>query len=337
MLTIPRISSAPATVVIETFFYGIYVVLFTISIYLLLTAQSRGMRRERSIWRSPILCGGTILFVAVTGHWILSIDRLFLAFVAVDNGTNPHPLDFYGDFSQATQVVQTAFLLASLAIVDGLFVHRLWIVWGHNKYVMIFPMITLLGLIVSSVGVTYDFSRFKVGDSVPALADGWTIADFGFTFLTNLYCTVFIAWRLWRVQNILKSSGGHSLLISVVAIIVESAALAATWAVFFITAYAVRSNLRFLIDITPSIIGTTNTLIYVRVGLGWAHSPEPATTGRSKPPAVIRFNSGKSESRDSFEDHSVGRGKTQVGLVWSVLPLQCRAVADEAGQNSGPV
>jgi hypothetical protein len=43
-----------------------------------------------------------------------------LAFVVVNNGADP--LAFFGDLSQATQIGQSSFLLASLAIVDALFV-----------------------------------------------------------------------------------------------------------------------------------------------------------------------------------------------------------------------
>jgi len=268
------------------------------------TAQARGLRRERAIWRSPILCGGAVLFVAVTGHWILTIDRLFMAFVTVDNGANP--LGFYGDFSQATQIMQSSFLLTSLAIVDGLFVHRLWTVWSHNRYVVIFPSITLLGLIVSTFGVTYDFSQFKPGDDVNALANGWIVADCVFTVFTNLYCTALISWRLWRIQSILKPNGGRTLT-SVLAIIVESAALSAAWAVFFISAYAAKSNLRFLIDVTPAIVGASNMLIYVRVGLGWAHMP-PTTT----PATAIRFGASKFTGADSIDDYAE---RKPVGLV----------------------
>ncbi|KAJ7093799.1 hypothetical protein C8R44DRAFT_395606 [Mycena epipterygia] len=212
MSTIPRISSALATVVIETFFYGIYLVLFFTSLYLLLTAQSRRLRRERSIWLSPILLGGAVLFITVTGHWILTIDRLFLAFVVVDHGSNP--LAFYGDYSQATQVAQTSFLVASLTVVDVLFVHRLYTVWGHNRYVMIFPTITVLGLIVGGIGVAWDFSEFsESATGWNESANGWIVADFMFTVSTNVYCTAFIAWKLWRVQSILKPVGGRSLLV----------------------------------------------------------------------------------------------------------------------------
>ncbi|KAJ7346602.1 hypothetical protein DFH08DRAFT_195286 [Mycena albidolilacea] len=282
MLTVPRIPTALATIVIETFFYGIYLVLFLTSIYLLLTAQTRGLRPPRTLWLSPILLGGSLLFIAVTGHWVLTIDRLFLAFVIVDNGADP--LGFYGDFSQTTQILQTIFLLVSLTIVDILVVHRLWSVWSHiNRYVMIFPTLTLLGLAASTIGVAKNFSQFTPGDSVLELANGWIIADCAFTVFTNIYCTALIGWRLWRVQNALKTTGGYTLN-SIVAIIVESAALSTIWAIFFVATYAARSNLRFLIDVTPAVVSAANMLIYVRVGLGWAHAPVKAP---SKP---IRFN-----------------------------------------------
>ncbi|KAJ7208678.1 hypothetical protein GGX14DRAFT_566888 [Mycena pura] len=309
MLTVPRISTALATVVIETFFYGIYLVLFLTSIYLLFTAQSRGLRRERSVWLSPILCGGSVLFIVVTGHWILTIDRLFLAFVTVDNGANP--LRFYGDFSQATQIMQSSLLLASLAVVDALFVHRLSTVWGHKQHVMIFPALSLLGLVASGFGAIYEFSRFSPGDSVSELANGWIVADTIFTVLTNMYCTALIAWRLWRVQSIVKPVGASNLM-SVLAIIVESAALSAIWAVFFIVTYAARSNLRFLIDVTPSIVGAANMLIYVRVGLGWAYAPVKPLNA-----TATKHYASKSNSQETVPVCDEGHWKKQVALVWA--------------------
>ncbi|KAF8188449.1 hypothetical protein K438DRAFT_1594085 [Mycena galopus ATCC 62051] len=308
MLSVPRTSSALATVVIETFFYGIYLVLFITSIYLLFTAQSRGLRPPRSIWLSPVLCGGGLLFLAVTWHWALTIDRLFLAFVTVDGGADP--LGFYGDFSQATQIAQSTCLLISLGIADALVVHRLWTVWSHvNRYVMIFPMLTLLGLVASTIGVAYDFSQFKPGDNVLDLANGWIIADCAFTVFTNIYCTAFIGWKLWRVQRILKPTGGRNLN-SIVAIIVESAALSTTWGFFFVITYTMRSNLRFLIDVTPAIVSAANMLIYVRVGLGWAHASVAKPSVSAIRSNVSKFNTG---------NMSEGCDSKHLSIVWYAL------------------
>ncbi|KAJ6556194.1 hypothetical protein B0H19DRAFT_1262290 [Mycena capillaripes] len=311
MLTVPRISSALATEVIETFFYG-----------------SRGMRRERSIWFSPILIGGSILFVTVTGHWILTIDWLFLAFVEVDGGANP--LQFYGDLSQATQIIQSSLLLASLTTVDALFV-RLFGLYDSNIFNCFsgsppmdcletqplchgFLTLTLLGLIVNAIGVMYDFSQFTPEDDILVFANGWIVADCTFTFLTNIHSL--IAWRLWRIQRIIKPTGGRTFM-SVIAIVVESAALSASWAIFFVITYVLRSNLRFLIDVTPAIVRSANMLIYVRVGLWWAYAP--ADTSRTSKP--IRSNApklGKFRST-SIDEYDEERGKKQVSLVWCVV------------------
>jgi hypothetical protein len=103
---------------------------------------------------------------------------------------------------------------------------------------------------------------------------------------------------------------------SIVAIIVESAALSTIWALFFVIAYATRSNLRFLIDVTPAIVSSANMLIYVRVGLGWAHVPAPTSS-----PVPIRLKAQKF-STTVAELHIRERtdGK-QADLVWYVVRL----------------
>jgi hypothetical protein len=53
-------------------------------------------------------------------HWILTIDRSFLAFIYFENGT--FPLGFYGDLSQLTETVKTGFLMAASAVGDALIV-----------------------------------------------------------------------------------------------------------------------------------------------------------------------------------------------------------------------
>jgi hypothetical protein len=78
------------------------------------------------------------------------------------NGRNP--MAFYSDWAQPTEVLQTGFLVASLTIMDALIVripsssvlcsvdlfsqvHRLWIIWGYKKRVVVFPLCTLFGLL----------------------------------------------------------------------------------------------------------------------------------------------------------------------------------------------
>ncbi|KAJ7859407.1 hypothetical protein B0H13DRAFT_2356128 [Mycena leptocephala] len=73
---------------------------------------------------------------------------------------------------------------------------------------------------------------------------------------------------------------GEGLLMPVLAILVESAAIWSAWAIFFAVAFQRRSVLEFLAkDLTPVIVALTNMFIHLRVGLGWSRTQESAALG----------------------------------------------------------
>jgi len=268
VLKIPLVSVSLATVALESCLFGVHLVLAITSISLLLSRDGRS-RRTGSVYSSPIFIGAIGLSLSITGHWILTVDRAFLAFVYFADGTSP--LGFYGDLSQLTEVVKTGFLMATLIIGDALIIHRLWIVWGRNKYIMIFPMCTLLGLTVCGVGITYQFTQYKPGLNVFSSEAGrWITSDAVFTLATNLYGTVFISWRLWNTGRAIQPYSSPQSLKTVLAIIIESAGLYTFWSLFFFVTYRSGSNLQFIAaDCWPAMSGISCLLIHVRVGLGW--------------------------------------------------------------------
>ncbi|KAJ7150066.1 hypothetical protein C8R43DRAFT_951620 [Mycena crocata] len=265
MLNIPRVSSVLATVALESVFFGIYLIVSATALYLIVKRRAESGSGHR---RYAVLVGICSLFLVVAGHWMTTIYRFFFAFVSFAAG-GADPMLFYSDWAQPTEVLQTAFLMASLAIMDALIVHRLWIIWGYSKKVVIFPLCSLLGLLISGVGVTYEFAQYAAQDAVWAIvADHWIIANCVFTLLTNFYCTGFMAYRIWRTDRIIRPLGGPTIM-SILRIMVESTALSAAWCIFFIVAYGAQSNLRFLVDISPSVVGALNMLVYMRTGMGW--------------------------------------------------------------------
>ncbi|KAJ7318520.1 hypothetical protein DFH08DRAFT_819798 [Mycena albidolilacea] len=143
---------------------------------------------------------------------------------------------------------------------------------SNIQVVLKIPVFSALRNTFSSVGVTYEFSRYAPGDEVwPVVADHWIIADCAFTIL--LILPGFMAYRLWRTDRIIRPLGGPTIM-SVLRIIIESTALSAGWCIFFIAAYSAQSNLRFLVDITPSVVGALNMLVYMRTGMGWNRAQE---------------------------------------------------------------
>ncbi|KAF7371388.1 hypothetical protein MSAN_00775300 [Mycena sanguinolenta] len=258
-----------ATVALESCLYGIYLVLTVTALWLTFGQNAGSGRRGTPTYSSPIFVGALMLLITITGHWILTVDRGFLAFIYLADTLGP--LGFYGDLSQTTEVVKTGFLVTTLAIGDATIIHRLWIVWGHNNYVILFPAVLLTGVTASGVGITYQFTRYKPGQNVFLSEAGrWITSDTVFTLCTNVYSTAFIAWPIWNQERAIKQYGGPSLK-SVLIIIVESAALYTVWTTFFLASYLSRSNLQFIVaDCWPAMTGISCMLIYARVGLSRA-------------------------------------------------------------------
>ncbi|KAI0916097.1 hypothetical protein AcW1_010043 [Taiwanofungus camphoratus] len=207
--------------------------------------------------------------MTITAHWILGVYRLFQAFVNFQGGT--HPLTFYSDMSNPTEVVQTGLLMVTLVIDDAMIIYRLWIIWCYNKLVVVFPLCTLVGLAVCGGGVTYQQSRLHPGEDIFMSAAGrWITSNCIFTLCTNLYSTSMIVWRVWCANAAIRKYGGGNLM-GILAILVESAALYTAWTVFFFVSYESHSNLQLISSETYSAVaGIAFMLINVRVGMGWA-------------------------------------------------------------------
>ncbi|KZT66433.1 hypothetical protein DAEQUDRAFT_695584 [Daedalea quercina L-15889] len=282
MPQVPLVSSNLATVLIESFLYGIFMALSLTSIYLLIQRKMSKKHGHTIIgvqfyWLSPMLVGSIAMVITVTGHWICTAIRLFQAFVIFERGTQA--LDFYTNSHEVTEVVKTAFLVATGAIGDVLTIYRLWIIWNHNTWVIIFPLLTFSASVVCGVGLTYQTAHSIAKDDIFVPAVGhWITSNATFTFCINVYCSVMIVWRIWCAHLSIKRYRTGSLLSSL-AIFIESALLFMTWSLLFIITYHIGTNVQFLVvDTWPAITGIALMLITVRVGMGWALTASQVTS-----------------------------------------------------------
>ncbi|KAJ7579079.1 hypothetical protein C8J56DRAFT_1110143 [Mycena floridula] len=285
MAPVSLLSANLSTVAIESMLYGVFLLLTVASLTLTARRHSQtmvrvprplepGLKQHLLFLASPMSMGTIGLFMFITAHWIITIFRLFDAFVNVNGGAAP--VEYYVDLSETTEVVKTGFLGATLILSDSMIIYRLWIVWAHNHLVIIFPVLTLLGLTSTEAcafGVTYQFSQYTPGENVFSSDAGrWITSDCVFTLANNLYSTIMIAWRIWSTNK--TASGaiatGNSLK-SVLAMFIESAVVYTTWTIFFFACYQSGSNLQFVsVDCWAVMAGISFMMINVRVGLGWA-------------------------------------------------------------------
>ncbi|KAJ6493195.1 hypothetical protein C8R45DRAFT_1136213 [Mycena sanguinolenta] len=258
-----------ASLAIGGFFYGLYFLLYVASTYLIVQ-RSKGTRTT-ALYRSAIFVLGVLLFISITGNWIMTIWHNVLGFIVFKDGTAAP--EFFNDTTQVTSLAQNIFVALSMTFGDSMIIFRLWIVWSRNKY----PHWALT-LVIAVESVSH----------VSNLAEDLGVTPFlVFTLFTNVYSTGFIAYKLWKIAKESSSVGGTNLRVNtsetgflreswiymvrqdVLAITVESASIYTAWAMFYIITHQINSNLQIVALMPlPAVVGIANASIQARVGLG---------------------------------------------------------------------
>ncbi|EPS98828.1 hypothetical protein FOMPIDRAFT_1031154 [Fomitopsis schrenkii] len=280
---IPLVGVNLATVVLESVFYGIFLVLASTSIFFHVSRARTTQQSQSRNWKAlldPIFIGSIVISLAVTGHWITTVMRLFDAFANYNDGNTA--LEYYASVWFSTETAQTSFLVCTLIMCDSMLIYRLWIVWNYNYVIVILPTCAVLGLCISGPVAVHKQTLVRGSIFAPALTH-WVNACYSFTFVTNIYSSCGIAYRVWLArQRVSAIRVGGPNLMDVLVTMVESATLYASYTIFFLGTYEAKSNLQFFtIDTLCPIAGIAFMLINVRVGLGWAQraSAQTPSTG----------------------------------------------------------
>ncbi|KAH9938802.1 uncharacterized protein BXZ73DRAFT_99863 [Epithele typhae] len=280
-----------ALVCVESALYGVFFVLAVTSLAVLVVRHGQDSAGAalslRATLRSPLFLATVILLMTVSAHWLLTVRRLFDAYVYTNGGEEP--ATYYLEIEAATHVASTAFVIASVIVGDIILIYRIWVVWGHRWSMIIFPALCTMGYAASGTSVVQLFATFVPGESIfVSESQRRVITTVALTLSTNIYGSVSIAYRIWTTNRAMKNERmmlpGMSLTEAFV-IFVESAALYTFWTLFFLCAYAAQSLLEaFAFHNIPAATGISFMLIIVRVGLGFsfAHPPTPHDPGATR-------------------------------------------------------
>ncbi|KAJ7217461.1 hypothetical protein C8J57DRAFT_1395736 [Mycena rebaudengoi] len=292
-VNIPLIPVTLASLVLESCFYGIFFLLSATSFWLLLQRDVPGKSLARSTLLSPYFVGTVALSVFITGHWVMSIYRVFQAFIYFDNGT--FPLGFLRNLGHFSETLKNSFFCGEYR--NRRYSHRSSTVdsMGIPQGVIVFPVCTLLGLLVCSGQLVYQLSQFRPGEDIfLSVAGRWVRTDTILTLITNSYCTALISWRLWTASKVGVQPHRGANIKHILSIVIESATLYTTWNLMFFVSYETQSNLQFIfIDCWPVMTGIAFTLIHVRVGWdGIQRRRQPSTTSSRSVPGPLSFTVG---------------------------------------------
>jgi len=239
------------TVCLESLLYDGFLVLAITSTIILARRRLHTARLAANTksgrWRavaSPMIVGMVCLLFGNTMYWILSVIRLFQAFVYYKGGKAPTA--FYGDLPQPTMVALTGVMIFCVAVGDAMVIYRLWVIRAYNVYVVVLPVLSLFD----------------------TTAGRWVIGNVVCTLCTNVYCTAMIVSRIWKLNTADRPYCVDGLT-AVSVVIIESAALYTAWSMFCSIAYQLKSELQNVaIETLPAVAGISLTLINVRASLG---------------------------------------------------------------------
>jgi len=225
---------------VGTFFYGIYLVLFCICMYILL--------------HRPSSQGNTVLLVTAIALFTFSTILIVLILVLVTAEIENR--------AQSDSIQYAAYIIYAInnSIADGLLIYRCYVVWNQNWRVIVLPVMLLIASTACGLDVFLDATP-----------------QFAVILATNFLATGLTAGRIWWISHHSRAyleAAAQRRYTYAIALIVESGMLySATILAFLIVISfpSLSSTLEEpLLQIVTQVMGIAPTLIIVRVGLGVA-------------------------------------------------------------------
>ncbi|KAH8834858.1 hypothetical protein DL96DRAFT_1701878 [Flagelloscypha sp. PMI_526] len=270
------------------FLYGLFLVLSILSSIVLVLRHQRA-KLKGSIWLHPLFAGGLVLTIFVTVHWILSFVH------GVDVILKGSPTLYYS-MGTPQSIVIIAMVFLSAFLCDLMIIYRLWMIYDGARAIVAFPVLTVSLLLVTGPGIIYELVRLRPGETMykPSFFK-WIPADGVFSMCTNLYCTSFVSFRIWKAGQPMvpgTKALSSSLPKRIIPLLSQSAILYTGTSIFFYITFFLRSPLQWpLLEVWPPVSGISFMLLSTHVAMSWVVK----TTG---PRPLTSMNFGPGPQRD---------------------------------------
>ncbi|KAI8983404.1 hypothetical protein BD414DRAFT_418722 [Trametes punicea] len=252
------------SIFVQSVLYGacIYVTLFFITTNALLR------RPAGNPLRSDMVVVSVLMFVIATMHIATNFSRIILAFI-VHADAPGGPAAFFNELSNFTQMFGSTLYVLQTLLGDAMVLYRCYLVWERKWTVIAFPCVLLLGSTATGIGILYSFDKVVPQASIFVVQLGhWITAFFSMTFVTNVICTVLVAYRIWAM-NRKTVSFRHRKLRPVMVLIVESGAVYSATLLALLILYNVDSWFQYVVlDAVSAIVGIVFSVIMYRIATG---------------------------------------------------------------------
>ncbi|THU87756.1 hypothetical protein K435DRAFT_762382 [Dendrothele bispora CBS 962.96] len=268
-------------IIISTFLFGVYVVLFGIAMYILLLPLSPAFNGREPVNKTLITVSICMVLVC-TLHFVVQCIRLHKGYVqrirlngtifvevgSEEDGTIP----YLEDIAQPLAIVTGICFTIAALLTDGLTIYRLYIIWGRKLSICILPTITLVGMIVCGFvmcAVTLDMEPPRV-KLFGTLAAKWLVATFIIGLTTNFVALGAISWKFWTNSRDKKAGsikGVNTTMRTVFVVLVESTAIYSGTKFINLMLLLAETNVAYtFFCIVIPMIGIASHLLIIHVG-----------------------------------------------------------------------
>ncbi|KZT28146.1 hypothetical protein NEOLEDRAFT_1130133 [Neolentinus lepideus HHB14362 ss-1] len=272
------------SVLVSTFFYGMYTIIFGTCSYALV------FKKDRSNLHRRLLIVTVALYAFSTVQTVITFWQGFVT-------TDIFPDGSYGDsyallhevnLYNLGECVADAMLACSNLVADGLLIWRCFVLWNRSFFVIAIPFILLLAETACGYAVVaFDVQIFLLRLHAPLdetepppgwfrlsrLENGMTITFFSASFITNLLMSSLIALRIWKATRDLGKR--RSRYMRVASLILETGVIYSVClllcAIFIhMSGRAGTIGWTFMFSVVTQTVGIFPTVIILLVALGRA-------------------------------------------------------------------
>ncbi|KAG1842252.1 hypothetical protein DFJ58DRAFT_666040 [Suillus subalutaceus] len=259
---IPLDTAAIMSTTLEGILYGFSVLMFIGTIW-----TFTYKKRMRDVNR-PAAAVAVSLFLLSTAHLVVDIIRIEEGLVKYRNTFPGGPVAFFADDTQETYVIKSAVVVMQTLLGDGVVVYRCYVVWKSVR-VIILPCMMWCAVAVCGTCMVYDFSLTSDAESLFTNETGHWVAGFLiFTFLTNLFSSGLLAYRIWTIEREASTIRTRKGIMPIVRILVDAAVLYSVPNCAGIICLALSNNgLAVIGDLINPVISIAFYMVFIRIAI----------------------------------------------------------------------
>ncbi|KIJ48203.1 hypothetical protein M422DRAFT_28468 [Sphaerobolus stellatus SS14] len=299
--------------ILEGFFYGLYLVIFVGYVQATRESSRKRMMITTSTGNKALYYPLCVLFVLATIYFAFDFVQQFFTIMR-DGGSSI--LVF------RVNILNSAIFAIVDCMSQMILIYRCYIVWSHNRYIVILPILMSITSLLSSLILAGELGVF--GTNPDAVPPGWFLplgtAGFSISLAVNAIVTMILVGRIWmlmRQSRDVLTTGHSTYLHPIMLLLIESGVFTLAGQMCWVIFFKLQTPPWFIIGGPLTMIyGITPTLLAARVALGKTYETrvEGASASTQMGFKHHTTNTGLPTNNDMDMSHSLGKSEMSLGV-----------------------